>query len=170
MTKLFVPGLLILGLLLAAAKGCESDDARVATLSQEAAVRQADQNREMARLVESQQSLQKGLDDQRGHLDRQRTELEDERRAFAAQRVRDPILANALVGAVILAACILPLVLALYVLRSAHRSESDDVALGELLVHELVAEDSLLLPPPAPAALEQQPAPRKIAGEQARDF
>jgi hypothetical protein len=49
-----VAWLLILGALLAAAKGCESDDARVARLSQEAAARQAEQNREIARLVESQ--------------------------------------------------------------------------------------------------------------------
>ena len=104
--------------------------------------------REIARLVESQQALQQGIDAERGHLDQQRTALEDERRAIAAERVRDPIIANALIGAVILAACVLPLVLAFFVLRGAHKSEPEDAALNELLVQELVADEPLLLPRP----------------------
>jgi uncharacterized protein YhaN len=112
----------------------------------------------MARLVQSQQALQQGIDAERGHLDEQRTALEDERRAIAGKRVRDPIIANALIGAVILAACVLPIVLAFLVLRGAHKAEPDDAALSELLVQELVAEEPLLLPRPALPALEERPA------------
>ena len=158
-----VAWMLILGALLAVAKGCESDDARVARLSQEAAARQAEQNREISRLVESQQALQHELDAQRGHLDQQRSVLEDERRAIAAERVRDPIIANALIGAVILAAGALPLVLAFFVLRGAHKAEPDDAALNELLVQELVADEPLLLSRPSHPALEEQPDQSKAA-------
>ena len=157
--KHIIGWLLVLGVLLAAEKGCESDDSRVARLSQEAAARQAEQNAEIARLVESQQALQQGLDAQRGHLDQQRTALEDERRAITAERVRDPIIANALLGAVILAACTLPLVLAFFVLRGDYKSEPEDVALNELLVQELVADEPLLLPRPIFPSLEEQRGP-----------
>jgi hypothetical protein len=75
------PPLLILDLLTAAASGCESDEARLARVSQEVAARQAEQNREMARLIESQQSLQQGIHPERGHLDHQGTVLEGERRS-----------------------------------------------------------------------------------------
>ncbi|HEV2968426.1 MAG TPA: hypothetical protein VGY55_00465 [Pirellulales bacterium] len=100
--------------------------------------------------------MQQGIDAQRGHLDEQRTVLEDERRAIAAERVRDPIIANALTGAVVLAACALPLMLAFFVLRGSHKSDPDDAALSELLVHELVADKPLLLPRPTLPALEEQ--------------
>ncbi len=167
--KQIVAWLFIVGVLLAAAKGCESDDARVARLAEEAAVRQAEQNREIARLVESQQALQQDLDAQRGHLDQQRTVLEDERRAIAAERVRDPIIANALIGAVILAACVLPLLLAFFVLRTVHKAEPDDAALNELLVQELVADEPLLLPRPTLPALEEQPPQAETATGDASD-
>jgi thiol:disulfide interchange protein len=162
--------LLILAPLLVATSGCESDDARLARVSQEAAARQAEQNREMARVVESQQALQQGIDAERGHLDQQRTVLEDERRAIATERVRDPIIANALIGAVILAACVLPILLAFFVLRGAHQAEPDDAALSELLVQELVAEEPLLLPRPSLPALEGQPARPEIASRAAGDL
>jgi hypothetical protein len=149
--------------------GCDSSDERLARVSQEAAARQADQNREMARLVESQQGMQQGIDVQRGHLDQQRTVLEDERRAIAAERVRDPIIANALTGAVILAACALPLVLAFFVLRGAHKSEPDEAALSELLVHELVADKPLLLARPTMPVLEEQAHQIEIASRPASD-
>jgi hypothetical protein len=161
--------LLILGSLLAATSGCESDDARLARVSQEAAARQAEQNREMARVVESQQALQQGIDAERGHLDQQRTAVEDERRAIATERIRDPIIANALIGAVILAACVLPIVLAFFVLRGAHQAEPDDAALSELLVQELVAEEPLLLPRQSLPALETQPTRTEIASRSASD-
>jgi hypothetical protein len=146
-------------LVLPAASGCDSGDARLARMSEDAASRQADQNREIAHLVETQQALQRGLDDERGKLDQQRTLLEDERRAIASQRIRDPIIANALVGAVILAACALPLILAFFVHRSSCKAEASDTALTELLVQEIVADEPVLLPKPqVPALREPRPA------------
>jgi hypothetical protein len=133
--------------------GCGSEDARVARVAEAADARQADQNREMARLVQSQQALAQGIDGERRRLDEQRTALDDERRSIARQWVRDPIIANALIGAAVLAACALPLYLALHIWRGAHQSDADEGALAELLVQELVADEPLLLPMPIPPAL-----------------
>jgi hypothetical protein len=147
----------MLALLVAAANGCGSQDERLVRATQEADARQAEQNRELAQVVADQQSIQKGIENQHQRLDDERSALDSERRAIAAQRVRDPIIANALIGAVILAACVLPLVLAFFVLRGAHKAEPDDAALTELLVQELVAEEPLLLPRPTLPAIEEQP-------------
>jgi hypothetical protein len=148
---------IVLGLLVCLARGCGSDDERLIRATQEADARQAEQNREMARLVADQQSIQKGIENEHERLDEQRTALDDERRAIAAARVRDPIIANALIGAVVLIVCALPLVLALVALRRAQSDESDDAALGELLVQELVADEPLLLPRLTAPSIEQKP-------------
>jgi hypothetical protein len=148
---------IVLWLLVCLARGCGSDDERLVRATQEADARQAEQNREMARLVADQQSIQKGIENEHERLDEQRTALDDERRAIAAARVRDPIIANALIGAVVLAVCALPLLLALVALRRAHSDESNDAALGELLVQELVADEPLLLPLPSAQSIERKP-------------
>ena len=49
------------------------------------------------------------------------------------------------------------LVLALVAMRRAQSDESDDAALGELLVQELVADEPLLLPRLAAPSIEQKP-------------
>jgi hypothetical protein len=49
--------------------------------------------------------------------------LEDKRRAIATERVCDPTIANALIGAVILAAGALPGALAVFVVRGAHTDQ-----------------------------------------------
>jgi hypothetical protein len=141
----------------AAGNGCESQDRRLAQQTQEADARQVAQNQALARLVAEQQNMQNQIGSERGRLDQQRTALDDERHEMAAAKVRDPIVADALIGAATLIACGLPLVLAYFVLRGAHSSASDDAALGELLVQELVADEPLLLPRPLTPAIEQQP-------------
>jgi len=143
--------------------GCGSEDARVARVAEEADARQADQNREISRLVASQQALQQGIDGERRRLDQQRTALDDERRSIARERVRDPIIANALIGAVVLAACALPLVLALHVWCGANKADPDDGMLTELLVQELAADEPLLLPISSPPALVERPASQETA-------
>jgi hypothetical protein len=153
---------LLLCLLMCLARGCGSDDERLVRATQDADVRQAEQNRELAQLVADQQSVQKGIENQHQRLDEQRSALDDERRSIAAARVRDPIIANALLGAVILAACLLPLVLAFFAMRRAHSSESDDAALSELLVHELVADQPLLLPRSTAPAIEPPPSADQV--------
>jgi hypothetical protein len=67
--------------LVAPLSDCESDDARLARLSQEAAAGRAEQNRELARLIQSHQTLETGIDAERGHLDQQRTVREGEWRS-----------------------------------------------------------------------------------------
>jgi hypothetical protein len=67
--------------LVAALGDYESDDARLARLSQEAAAGRAEQNRELAWLIQSHQTLEKGIDAERAHLDQQRTMREGERRS-----------------------------------------------------------------------------------------
>jgi hypothetical protein len=147
----------MLALLVATLRGCGSTDERLVRATQEADARQAEQHRELAQVVTDQQNIQKGIETQHQHLDDERSALDSERRALAAERVRDPIIANALIGAVVLAACALPSVLAFVVLRGAHQAEPDGAALTELLVQELVAEEPLLLPRPTVRAIEKQP-------------
>jgi hypothetical protein len=149
--------IIVIGVVWAAAgNGCESQDGRLAQQTQEADARQAAQNQALARLVAEQQNMQNQIERERGRLDQQRAALDDERREMAAAKVRDPIVADALIGAATLIACGLPLVLAYFVLRGAQTAASDDAALGELLVQELVADEPLLLPRPLAPAIEQQ--------------
>ena len=81
-------------------------------------------------------------------LGRQQDELEADRRALAAQRHIDPIVAGAITTTGLLLACLLPLVLCWYLL---HRGPDDniDAAVSELLIQDLVSEQPLLQPPSA---------------------
>ena len=72
--------------------------------------------------------------------------LEAERKAIAARRHRDPIIANAVTGVGLTLACLLPLVLCWYLLRSVH-DEQDDAIVTEILIEELGSEHPTLLPP-----------------------
>lgn len=147
--------------------GCV-DDTRLVELAREADRRQAEQNQALAQqsqavvetarqlvqadatarqqLVAAQASLEEQLLGQRAELDRQRDALENERRAIASQRYRDPLLAQALVQLGSLAACILPIVVCWLVL--CRRSpEVDATELQVLLVQELAAERRQLSAP-----------------------
>lgn len=150
-------------LLMALVAGCKDDE-----LLRQSLQRQAEQNAQMARhtelmvetgqdlveadakargeLVELQQQLQAGVQAERQSLDRQHEELEAERQAVARERLQDPLIAMAIVNASILLACIAPLVLAFWVLRSSWGQESAGV--DELLIHELTTETPVLLPRP----------------------
>jgi len=86
----------------------------------------------------------------------QRDKLEGERREIAQQRIRDPIIAEAIMQVGPLAwPCLLPLVLAGYLIYAMkHTASQDDAVVAELLVTELVSEHPLLLgPPPTQQAL-----------------
>ena len=109
-------------------------------------------------LIRAQERLQTQLSSERQNLDCQRGDLESERRELAQQRHREPMLAAAIMqGALVLLAA-LPLVICALLFR-ALREEPPDTAVGELLIQELVAEQPLLLPAPAPShlALEHRP-------------
>jgi len=168
--------------------GCSQDD-RLARMAKDATERQAEQNREMARLNQEvpqnnqrlieadaesrreaiqlqrdlierdaggrerldalQRETQAAVSQERSSVDRQREALEQERQQIAAQRNRDPIVAAALTGLAIVLACLAPIVLAIYLLRSAHRHEATDAELAELLVQEIASNRSVLFAPVA---------------------
>lgn len=140
MPRWFVPNLAVLSL--TALAGCTRDvqDARLSRVTEQALEQQAQQNKAMA-------ELQKNLQKERSHLDQQRAQLEDEARKIAAARHRDPILANAIVGAVGLLVAVLPLGLCWHLLRGLYRPGDDGDSLGELLVHEMTSSRPLILPP-----------------------
>jgi len=183
MPKLLVVFLTVILSLMICTAGCSSSgDERLVDLSQESVNRQAEQNQAIAKqseqvaqaahelveadakarqeVIQLQVDLQKDAQADRRSLDRQHEDLENERRQVAQDRHRDPIIAAAIQDAVILVACLLPLVLAWFVIRGL-RHEPDEAVLGDLLVQELVAEQPLLLPAnfSHPQMIEHQAGP-----------
>jgi hypothetical protein len=115
-------------------------------------------------LVAAQDRLNVQLNEQRAAIDTGRDQLEQERKQIAEQRHRDPLLAASIHTVGLLAAALLPLLVCMYILRQLGRSEPDDAAVDELLVHELVTDQPRLLPvPPIRPALEHH------AGQDLRD-
>ena len=185
-----LPRVFTLAALTALIAGCNASDEQ---LLRQSLRQQAEQNAQMARhtqqivetsgqlieadarargdLVELQEHLQQGVQAERRSLDRQHQELETERQAVARQRQRDPLIAAAIVNASILLACVAPLLLAYWVIRSTWTQESG-AALDELLVRELITEASSFLPRPTLALPlpETAPDPQPIepGGEQPR--
>ncbi len=144
--------LIILILLIA---GCDTDG-RLVELSREAADRQAEQNKEMARvnqsvadgtknlITEHSQArqeltgLQDGIQSQQTEVNRQRDDLRSERREIADQRLTEsrlgPLLSSLgifFLGATTIGFC------ALLLVRLHHPS---DDPLGELLLEDLVSK------------------------------
>ncbi len=164
--------------------GCaDSRDERFRQLAQQALREQAEQNKRMAdqsreivaasrRLVEGDAAARKDLltahrqltselHSERANIDRQREKLEQERQNIATERFRDPVIAHAIGAVGLTLACLLPLLLAGYIIRAVNQNGDDSAALGELLVLEITAEHPLLLPiaPRPVAALEHSLSP-----------
>jgi len=181
------PGAAMLMMILLLATGCaDSHDERFRQLAQQSLREQSEQNKRLAeqsqqiaeasrRLIEgdaqarrdllaAQKQLTSELHSERASIDRQRDEMEQERRNIAAQRHRDPIIAQTINAFGLLLACLAPLALAAYVIRAVNQDGDDNAALSELLVMEITAERPLLLPVSLQpvAALEQTHAPRAI--------
>ena len=153
--------------------GCESDDERLARFAAQSVDQQARQNKDAAEqhleiaktaraLVDADArsradfaKLADGLLVERQELARQRDALEADRRAIASQRARDPVIAAAIGNVAVLGVCLLPLLVALYVLRSISSNAGDEAALNELLVQQVVLSE---LPLP-PASSEQIDSP-----------
>jgi hypothetical protein len=164
-------------LLTALVVGCESNDERLVQATREADQRQAEQNHAMAKQnheiaqatkqlvaadAESRKELvkmERDLQAERSAVGAQRDMLESERREIAEARQRDPLIAEALTGACMLLACVLPLLLVGYLLYSLNRKSDDDSTLVDLLAMELVTETPLLLPNEAPTGGNRLPAP-----------
>ena len=142
--------------------GCRSDSDRVAELASRHATEQAELSREtvklQAELIEGTHQLVEAdaqarrdflelegkLDDQRAELGRRHDDLEEERRDIATQRYRDPIVANAVIAVGSVLACLLPLLLAGYLLR-CQLCEPEDHAATEILLDEIVATHPALV-------------------------
>ena len=144
--------------------GCANDSDRVAELASRHATQQNELSRETVKLqnelVEGTQKLVEAdaharrdflelegkLDEQRGEVGRRHDELESERREIAKQRYRDPIVANALIAAATLLACLLPMLLAGWLLR-AQLNETDEYTATEILLEEITARHPALASP-----------------------
>jgi hypothetical protein len=169
------------------ALGCSSNDERLVDLSRQSLDRQADQNRLVAtnnqqvidatqKLVEADAEarqentqLHREIEAERAGLNQQRDALEQERREIADQRNRDPIVAESIQAAVALIVAALPLVVCLFLLRGLFH-KSDDEAMADVLVEELISHQSLLgeplfrtLPRQTPPEALQSPVPARIA-------
>lgn len=157
---------LLLSLLCAMLVGCDEDQ-RLVEQSQQSQQRQAEQNHEMARLnqqvaegtkrlVEADAKARHDLIQVQQKLDQQRQEIHAEQRQLAEQRHRDPIVANMILGSVVLLVCALPVVLGAYILRSTSQQGPEE-GLAELLVMELVSDE------PAFGNVPQLPGPGREA-------
>ena len=152
-------------MMILAATGCENEDTRLARLAEQYGERQAEQSkqiielhREVAegsrQLVEADAKarqeivgMHRDFQTERSEIGRQRDELEDDRRYFAAQRRSDPIIAAAIANVGLILACVLPLVLCWYLL---HRrvEPADDQEVIEVLLEDLMIDQPRLLSAP----------------------
>ena len=180
------------------ASGCSPSDERLVELAERSAQRQKEQNETIARqskavteqnqrvaeaakelvakdaesrqeMVRAQRELHSQLQAERSSIDRQRAEMERERSEIAQRRGRDPIVAEAIRGIGVLLVCLVPLIVAVYAVSRLDRGQPESEALGELLVHELVRDDPVLLPSRTAAALENHHAdsPEEASGRPA---
>ena len=109
-------------------------------------------------LIAAQQELTSQLNDQQATVDAGRGQLEQDRREIAEQRHRDPIVATAIQNTGLVIACLLPLIVAVYVIRQMQSQEPDHAAVAEMLVLEVTSDEPRLLPGP-------QQRPRKLTHE-----
>ncbi len=86
---------------------------------------------------------------ERSSLNEQQEALEEDRRDIATQRVREPLIANALQAFWLLLACLAPLLICVYALKQAGESPPE-LELGTLLVEELTSEEPQLIPALSP--------------------
>ena len=99
-------------------------------------------------LIAAQQDLTSQLNGQQSAIHTGHQQLEQDRREIADQRHRDPIIAAVIQDFGLFIACLLPLVVAVFVIRQMQSQEPDHAAVAELLVLELTADEPRLLPGP----------------------
>lgn len=153
----------VTALVVLAAGGCTNDEnIRLAEMAERNLERQDAQDarntelqREVAegtrRLVEADAAAREGIVElhrdvqaERSELGRQRDQLETERREIASDRIHTPIIAEAIKAFGLLLACMVPLLIALQVLRRADDS-ADNAAIAELLLSDLSDEKPNLI-------------------------
>jgi predicted PurR-regulated permease PerM len=140
---------LLIPLAVALVAGCDNDDrfAQLASQTAETAKRLVEAD---AKSRQELTALQRDLQAEQTNIGRQRDQLESERRTIAGQRHRDPIIAAVLTDLGLVLACLVPLVVCLYLLRTDHCQPTANAELAELLTQEIVSETPVLLPPPSP--------------------
>ena len=154
---------LVVAALVLAVTGCKDDEnKRLAeqaerNLERQAAqeLRNAELHREVAegtkRLVEADAlarqeivKLHRDVQSERTVIGKQRDQLESDRREFAAANKRAPIIAESIKAVGLLFACVIPLLIALQILRLSE-STGGDTAAAELLIDDLVSSDPTLI-------------------------
>ena len=118
---------------------------QLAETAKEMVARDAEARRE---LIAAQQELTSQLNGQQSAIYTGHEQLEQDRREIAEQRHRDPIIAAVIQDFGLFIACLLPLVVAVFVIRQMQSQEPDHAAVAELLVLELTADEPRLLPGP----------------------
>jgi hypothetical protein len=118
---------------------------QLAETAKELVARDAEARRE---LIAAQQELTSQLNGQQSAIYTGHEQLEQDRREIAEQRHRDPIIAAVIQDFGLFIACLLPLVVAVFVIRQMQSQEPDHAAVAELLVLELTADEPRLLPGP----------------------
>jgi hypothetical protein len=155
------------GLTLTLIASCDSQDRRIAEYAQRAAEQQARQNERMVQqseaitkqsqevtsaahklveqdasarrdLIQAQDKLQEQYHAERLNLDRQRQQLDTERKAAAQAAVRDPVIAQAIITAGLFLAALLPMIVTLYALRRLPEQRPVDELLGDPLIDSIV--------------------------------
>jgi hypothetical protein len=96
-------------------------------------------------LIAAQQELTSQLNGQQSAIFTGHEQLEQDRREIAEQRHRDPIVAAVIQDFGLAIACLLPLLVAVFVIRQMHSQEPDHAAIVELLTLELTSEEPRLL-------------------------
>jgi hypothetical protein len=99
-------------------------------------------------LIAAQQELTSQLNEQQLAIYTGHDQLEQDRREIAEQRNRDPIIAAVIQNVGLVIACLLPLLIAVQVIRQMHSQEPDHAAVAELLTLDLTSDEPLLLPGP----------------------
>ena len=145
--------------------GCDDKDERLARQAAESMQRQAEQNKQMAdlqkevaqgahKLVEADAearaefvAMQGQLQEQQAETGRQRDQLEDDRRTWAAHRRSDPVVAAAITSVGLGIACLLPLVVCWFLLARGPSGE-DDALVSEVLIQDIVSDEPVFLPSP----------------------
>jgi hypothetical protein len=132
-------------------------DQRLAEFAKQSTEQQSQQNNRIADLVEqnaksrqdfleAHENLTMQINSQQSALDTARSQLEQDRKDIAAQRHRDPIIAAAIQSVGVFFACLLPLAVAVFVIRQMQSQGPDESAVADLLITELTAEKPLFLP------------------------
>lgn len=164
---------------LLATSSCSPPDERLLELSRHSLDTQASQNSQQAeqsRVVaeatqellasqklssQQQQSLQQHLHEERQHLDQRRESLDQERRDLEDARVRDPLVAEALLTIASWSLAAIPLILCWFLMRRTDDVPVDPLV-AELLLEELTSEQPRLFSRQAPPSLPDPPRPAHL--------